>query len=174
MNKLIKIIAIGLLLAGGTISYIYTAPYSGNAGLSRMPGVRIGGNIVEPPDDFSIFNDVGTNLIMKLDGFPPFVVYLAYVGTPEGIITGTRPDGGYWPQRVRDGRNEGWLRIGDETFAMEATEILGDARRPMLELWRPRARESARAIAQAAGRAPPTSRNSEPQLLPEIFLWTPR
>ena len=39
----------------------------------------------------------------------------------------------------------------------------------MLELWRPRARESARAIAQAAGSAPPTSRNSEPQLLPEIF-----
>ena len=174
MNKLIKIIAIGLLLTGGAISYIYTAPYSGNAGLSRMPGVRIGGNIEEPPDDFSIFNDVGTNLIMKLDGFPPFVVYLAYVGTPEGIITGTRPDGGYWPQRVRDGRNEGWLRIGDETFAMKATEILGDARLPMLELWRPRARESARAIAQAAGSAPPTSRNSEPQLLPEIFLWTPR
>ncbi len=174
MNKLIKIIAIGLLLAGGAISYIYTAPYSGNAGLSRMPGVRIGGNIVEPPADFSVFNDVGTNLIMKLDGFPPFVVYLAYVGTPEGIITGTRPDGGYWPQRVRDGRNQGWLRIGDETFAMKATEILGDARLPMLELWRPRARESARAIAQAAGSAPPTSRNSEPQLLPEIFLWTPR
>ena len=70
MNKLIKIIAIGLLLAGGAISYIYTAPYSGNAGLSRMPGVRIGGNIVEPPDDFGVFNDVGTNLIMKLDGFP--------------------------------------------------------------------------------------------------------
>ena len=139
-----------------------------------MPGVRIGGNIVEPPDDFSVFNDAGTNLIMKLDGFPPFVVYLAYVGTPEGIITGTRPDGGYWPQRVRDGRNEGWLRIGDETFAMKATEILGDARLPMLELWRPRARESARAIAQAAGSAPPTSGNSEPQLLPEIFLWTPR
>ena len=129
---------------------------------------------MEPPDDFSIFNDVGTNLIMKLDGFPPFVVYLAYVGTPEGIITGTRPDGGYWPQRVRDGRNEGWLRIGDETFAMKATEILGDARLPMLELWRPRARESARAIAQAAGSAPPTSRNSEPHLLPENFLWTPR
>ena len=139
-----------------------------------MPGVRIGGNIVEPPDDFSIFNDVGTNLIMKLDGFPPFVVYLAYVGTPEEVITGTRPDGGYWPQRVRDGRNEGWLRIGDETFAMKATEILGDARLPMLELWRPRARESARAIAQAAGRPPPISRNSGPQLLPEIFLWTPR
>ena len=63
------------------------------------------------------------------------MVYLAYVGTPEGVITVTRPDGGYWARRVREGRNEGWLRIGDETFAMQATEILGDARLPMLELW---------------------------------------
>ena len=77
MNKLLKITAIGVLLAGGMLSYIYTAPYAGNAGLSRMPGVRIGGNIVEPPDDFSVFNEVGTNLLIKLDGFPPFVVYLA-------------------------------------------------------------------------------------------------
>ena len=177
MNKLLKIITVGVLFIGSVMSYIYTAPYAGNAGLSRMPGVRIGGNLLEPPDDFSIFNEVGTNLIMKLDGFPPFVVYLAYVGTPEGVITGTRPDGGYWPQRVRDGRNEGWLRIGDDTFAMKATEIRGNARLPMLELWRPRAARSARAIAQAAGNPPPTSngsRSSEPQLLPEIFLWTPR
>ena len=105
MNKLITIFAIGVLLVGVTMSYIYSAPYYGNADLSRMPGVRIGVNIVEPPDDFSIFNDVDTNLIMKLDGFPPFVVYLAYVGTQELVITGTRPNGGYWPQRVRDGRN---------------------------------------------------------------------
>ena len=112
-----------------------------------MPGVRIGGTDTPAPEDFSSLNDLGTNLIMKLDGFPPFVVYLAYVGTPEGVITGTRPDGGYWPQRVREGRNEGWLRIGDETFAMQATEILGDARLPMIELWSPRAARSARAIA---------------------------
>ena len=105
MNKLITIFAIGVLLAGVTMSYIYTAPYYGNADLSRMPGVRIGVNIVEPPDDFSIFNDVAINLIMKLDGFPPLVVYLAYVGTQELVITGTHPNGGYWPQRVRDGRN---------------------------------------------------------------------
>jgi hypothetical protein len=100
--------------------------------------------LLPPPRDFSSLNDVGTNLIMKLDGFPPFVVYLAYVGTPEGVITGTRPDGGYWPQRVREGRNEGWMRIGDDTFAIQATEILGDARLPMLELWSPRAARSAR------------------------------
>ena len=166
-----------VLVVSGT-SYIYTAPYAGNAGLSRTPGVRIGGTPTAAPEDFSSLNDVGTNLIMKLDGFPPFVVYLAYVGTPGGVITGTRPDGGYWPQRVREGRNEGWLRIGDETFAMRATEILGDARLPMLELWSPRAARSARAIAQAAGETVPARDSaiggSEPRLLTEIFLWTPR
>jgi hypothetical protein len=180
LNKKLSIMTIalitGLFTGGG--SYIFTAPYAGNSGLSRMPGVRIGGTLTAAPEDFSSFNDIGTNLIMKLDGFPPFVVYLAYVGTPEGVITGTRPDGGYWPQRVREGRNEGWLRIGDETFAMQATEIHGDDRLPMLELWRPRAVRSARAIAQASGETVSTrdssTEPSEPQLLPEIFLWTPR
>ena len=174
----IAVIAITMILVVGGTGYIYTAPYAGNAGLSRMPGVRIGGTPAVAPEDFSSLNDVGTNLIMKLDGFPPFVVYLAYVGTPEGVITGTRPDGGYWPQRVREGRNEGWLRIGEETFAMKATEILGDAKLPMLELWSPRAAISARAIAQASGETAPRTNNAvggpESSLLPEIFLWTPR
>ena len=177
MSSIATIAIIMVLVVGGG-SYIYTAPYAGNAGLSRMPGVRIGGTLTDAPKDFSALNDIGTNLIMKLDGFPPFVVYLAYVGTPGGVITGTRPDGGYWPQRVREGRNEGWLRIGDETFAMRATEILGDARLPMLELWSPRAARSARAIAQAAGETVPARDSaiggSEPRLLPEIILWTPR
>ena len=91
----IATIAIIMVLVVSGTSYIYTAPYAGNAGLSRMPGVRIGGTLTAAPEDFSSLNDVGTNLIMKLDGFLPFVVYLAYVGTPEGVITGTRPDGGY-------------------------------------------------------------------------------
>ena len=180
MNSKLKVavIATVMVLVVGATSYVYTAPYTGNEGFSRMPGVRIGGRDTPAPRDFSSLNDAGTNLIMKLDGFPPFVVYLAYVGTPEGVITGTRPDGGYWPQRVREGRNEGWLRIGEETFAMRATEILGDARLPMLELWSPRAARSARAIAQAAGETVPARDSaiggSEPRLLPEIFLWMPR
>ena len=163
----------------GVATYVYTAPYAGNAGFSRMPGVRIGGTLTPAPEDFSSLNDVGTNLIMKLDGFPPFVVYLAYIGTPQGVITGTRPDGGYWPQRVRDGGDEGWLRIGDQTFAMKATEILGDAKLPLIELWRPRAARSRRAIAEAAGETLPetqeaSNRSADSQLIPEIFLWTPR
>lgn len=173
------LLAISAFLVAGILSYIYTAPYAGNAGLSRMPGVRIGGTLTPPPEDFSSLNDVGSNLIMKLDGFPPFVVYLAFLGTPEGVITGTRPDGGYWAKRVRDGGNEGWLRIGDETFAMKATEIRGDAKLPLIELWRPRAARSRRAIAEAAGESLPEAqvdgnKGSEAQLIPEIFLWTPR
>ena len=108
-NKLnIPIIAAIVVLMTGALSYVYTAPYPGNEGLSRTPGVRIGGADTAPPRDFSSLNDVAGNLIMKLSGFPPFVVYLSFVGTPEGVITATRPDGGYWAQRVREGRNEGW------------------------------------------------------------------
>ena len=164
-NKLnIPIIAAIVVLMTGALSYVYTAPYPGNEGLSRTPGVRIGGADTAPPRDFSLLNDVAGNLIMKLSGFPPFVVYLSFVGTPEGVITATRPDGGYWARRVREGRNEGWLRIGDETYAMQATEILGDARIPMLELWSGRTRMP---MDIAVG-GPDPLRNWE------VFFWTPR
>jgi hypothetical protein len=88
-------------------------------GWQRTPGVIIGGTPAPAPSDFTPLNDVGVNLIMKLGGFPPFVVYLSYVGTPEGVITATRPDGGYWAQRVREGDTDGWLRIGDTRYAMQ-------------------------------------------------------
>ncbi len=172
----IAVIVTVMALVVGATSYVYTAPYAGNEGLSRMPGVRIGGTDTPGPRDFSSLNDAGLNLIMKLSGFPPFVVYLAYVGTPEGVITATRPDGGYWARRVREGRNEGWLRIGDETFAMQATEILGDARLPMLELWGPRAARSARAL-RAGESGPPTDvavGGPAPFRDMEVFFWTPR
>ncbi len=177
-KRRIALIVTVVVVLVGIVTYVYTAPYAGNSGLSRMPGVRIGGTLSPPPEDFSSLNDVGTNLIMKLDGFPPFVVYLAYLATPDGIITGTRPDGGYWPQRVRDGGNEGWLRIGDETFAMKAIEIHGDAKLPLIELWRPRAASSRKALAEAGGgllRETQDVRNRglESQLVPEIFLWIP-
>lgn len=180
MNSKLNIAVVFILavLVVGALSYVYTAPYAGNSGLSRTPGVRIGGIVTSPPADFSTLNNAETNLIMKLDGFPPFVVYLAYYGTAEGVITGSRPDGGYWPQRIREGRNKGWLRIGEETFAMQATEILGDERLPMLELWSPRAISSARAIAEAAGETGPTATlvDGSPRVLRnnEVFLWTPR
>jgi len=157
-------IATGVVLLIGVTSWLYTAPYAGNQGLQRMPGVRIGGTATPAPNDFSTLNDVGVNLLMKQGGFPPLVIYLSYVGTPEGVITATRPDGGYWAQRVRDGQTDGWLRIGDATYAMRATEILGDARLPMLELYSGRTRLP---MDRAVG-------GPDPLRDWEVFLWTPR
>ncbi len=157
-------IVTGLLLVIGATSYVYSAPYLGNQGLSRTPGVRIGGTATPAPNDFSTVNDVGGTLLMKQGGFPPFVIYLTYVGTPEGVITATRPDGGYWAQRVRDRGGDGWLRIGDATYVMTATEILGDARLPMLELY---SGKSGMPMDRAAG-------GPEPLRDWEVFFWTPR
>ena len=166
MNKKLRIaeIATGVVLLLGVTSWVYTAPYAGNQGLQRTPGVRIGGTDTPAPDDFSTVNDVAGNLLMKQGGFPPLVIYLSYVGTPEGVITATRPDGGYWARRVRDGRTDGWLRIGDATYAMRATEILGDARRPMLELY---SGKTGMPMDRAVG-------GPDPLRDWEVFLWTPR
>ena len=166
MNGKLKIagIAAGVVLLIGATTYVYTAPYAGNQGIQRTPGVRIGGTDTPAPNDFSTVNDVGTNLLMKQSGFPPFVIYLSFVGTPEGVITATRPDGGYWARRVRNGRTDGWLRIGDATYAMRATEILGDARLPMLELY---SGKTGLPMDRAVG-------GPDPLRDWEVFLWTPR
>ena len=157
-------IAMGVVLLIGVPSWVYTAPYAGNQGLQRTPGVRIGGTDTPAPNDFSTVNDVGGTLLMKQGGFPPFVIYLSYVGTPEGVITATRPDGGYWAQRIRDGKTDGWLRIGDATYAMQAREILGDARVPMLEMY---SAKSGMPMDIPAG-------GPDPLRDWEVFLWTAR
>ncbi|HSH76027.1 MAG TPA: hypothetical protein VLA09_10130 [Longimicrobiales bacterium] len=162
-SKIAGIIA-AFVLVIGLPTYVFTAPYPGNTGWQRTPGVRIGGTESPAPADFTPLNEVGVNLKMKLVGFPPFVVYLSYVGTPDGVITATRPDGGYWAQRVRDRGGDGWLRIGDRTFAMRATEVLGDERIPMLE-------------AYSARTGLPMDRpvgGPDPVRDWEVFLWTPR
>ena len=159
----ITAIAMGVVLIGAT-SYVFTAPYPGNTGLERTPGVRIGGTVTPAPSDFRPFNDVGGNMMMKLSGFPPFVVYLSYVGTAEGLITATRPDGGYWAQRVRDGNGDGLLRIGDATYAMRAAEVLGEARLPMLELYSAR---TGLPMDRAVG-------GPDPLRDWEVFVWTAR
>ena len=166
MNGKLEIAGIvtGVVLLIGVPSWVYTAPYAGNQGLQRTPGVIIGGTDTPAPNDFSTVNDVGTNLLMKQGGFPPFVIYLSYVGTPEGVITATRPDGGYWAQRVRDGNTDGWLRIGDARYAMRATEILGDARLPMLELY---SGKTGLPMDRAVG-------GPDPLRDWEVFFWTPR
>ncbi len=165
MNTRMIVAATALVLVtAGLLGWIFTAPYLPNQGLARTPGLIIGGTLASAPDDFTALNDVPGPLLMKQAGFPPLVIYLSFVGTADGVITATRPDGGYWAQRVRDRGGDGWLRIGDETFAMTATEILGEARMPMLEQW-----------AAKAGRSvdEPLYEGSEPLRDWEVFFWTP-
>ena len=165
MNKrMIAGAAVLAVLTVGILSWIFTAPYLGNQGLSRTPGIIIGGAITPAPSDFTPLNDIPGPLLMKQSGFPPLVIYLSFVGTPGGVITATRPDGGYWAQRVRDRGGDGWLRIGEATYAMTATEIVGDARLPMLEQW-----------AAKAGRSVDEPVYEGAELLRdwEVFFWTP-
>ncbi|MGE4630236.1 MAG: hypothetical protein AAEC86_07325 [Pseudohongiellaceae bacterium] len=126
----------GVIIFGALLAWVSTAPYLSNQGLGRTPGIIIGGTPTEAPGDFTPLNEsIRGPMFMKQSGFPPFVNYLTWVGTPEGVITATRPDGGLWAQRVRDRGGNGWLRIGEATYAMEAVEIFGDERIAMLEQW---------------------------------------
>ncbi len=117
--------ALGIVLIIGFAYYVFTAPYT------RFPGVRIGGTLTTAPADLTTLNGERVALL-KLAGFPPFVIRVWYVPEQDGIITATRPDNGYWARRVR-GNPDGWLRIGDQTFALAGREVLGEARRPYLE-----------------------------------------
>ncbi len=120
----------------GLFSWMLTAPYLGNEGLARTPGVIIGGTLTPAPEDYTTLNPPPPfPLMMKLQGFPPFVNYLSWAATPEGVITATHPDGALWAQRIRDRGGAGWLRIGDATFAMEAVEVFGDERLDMMQQW---------------------------------------
>jgi hypothetical protein len=91
-------IVTGVVLLLVLVAWLATAPYPGNTGWQRTPGVIIGGTPPPTPSGFMPLNDVGVNLIMKLSGFPPFVVYLSYVGTPEGVITATLLDTAVGPE----------------------------------------------------------------------------
>ena len=162
-NKIAGIVA-GVMFLAAVMSWMFTAPYLGNQGLSRTPGVIIGGTETPAPRDFTPLNDVPGPMLMKQSGFPPLVIYLSFVGTPEGVITATRPDGGYWAQRVRDGGADGWLRIGDATYAMQATEVLGDVRLPLLEMY---SAQTGLPMDQAVG-------GPDPLREWEVFVWTPR
>ena len=129
-------ILIGAVLLVGVLSWMFTAPYLGNTGLARTPGVILGGTPTPAEADFTPLNEsVRLPLLMKQSGFPPFVTYLSWVGTADGVITATHPDGALWAQHVRDHGGDGWLRIGEATYTMEANEIFGDEAIAMMEQW---------------------------------------
>ncbi len=159
-------IVVGVVLLAGIVGWISTAPYLSNQGLGRTPGVIIGGTLTAAPADFTPLMDSHQGpIMMKQAGFPPLVIYLSWVGTPDGVITATRPDGGYWAQRVRDRGGDGLIRIGDQTFEMTAEEVLDDRRLPMMSQW---AARSGRSLDE------PLYAGSEPLREWEVFFWTPR
>jgi len=165
-NKKMTGIGGGVILLAAILGWMFTAPYLSNEGLSRTPGVIIGGTLTPAPDDFSSFNGrVQGPLQMKQAGFPPFVSYLSWVGAPGGVITATRPDGGRWARRVHEDGGDGWLRIGDSTFAMKAEQITGPDHLPMMQQW-----------ATKAGRTldEPLYEGSEPMREWEVYFWRPR
>ena len=154
----------GVALFIGVTGWISTAPYLSNEGLGRTPGVIIGGTLTEPPGDFTPLNGRHEGpLMMKQAGFPPLVIYLSWIGTPDGVITATRPDGGYWAQRVRDRGGDGLLRIGDATYEMTAIEIFGEERIAMMRQW-----AGGRSIDEAP------YEGAEPLRDWEVFFWTSR
>ena len=159
-------VSLGLVLIVGLFAWVLTAPYLSNQGLGRTPGLIIGGTLTEAPDDFAPLNEsVQGPLYMKQAGFPPLVVYLSWVGTEGGVITATRPDNGYWARRIRERGGDGWLRIGEATYSMEATEIHGDETMAMMEQW---ASKSGRSLDE------PLYAGSEPLREWEVFFWEPK
>ena len=158
-KKKIAGLAFTAVLVIAATTYVFVTPYN------RIAGVRIGGTLTPPPADFTAAfkRTVGT---IKTGGFPPFVVNVSLVPFKEGFITSTRPDAGYWSQRARLAPN-GYTRIGDSTFAMKATEVVGEAKKPYLEaMFGPdlNRRLSGGVIIGV----------SEPVGEWQLFLWTPR
>lgn len=156
-----KIVGLGLLaiLVIAATTYVFVAPYN------RIAGVRIGGKLTPAPADFSAALEPGIGTI-KTGGFPPFVVHVSLVPFEGGFITATRPDGGYWSQRARVAPN-GYARLGDSTFAMRATEILGEEKYPYLRIWGGPDLDRRLSGGVIIG-------ESEPLREWQLFLWTPR
>ena len=154
---------VGTLVGLAAAAYAATAPYE------RFPGVVIGGEPTPPPADWNTVNDHG-EVLMKLAGFPPFVIRIVYSTDEGGVITATRPDGGYWAARVRSGRRDGWIRLGDATYALRATEIVGDDRIPYLESYA--GKNGMSMGCDFEGEIIPSV--NEPVHTWEVFYWTPR
>ena len=160
----IILLAVGVLATVAGLVYVYTAPFA----YQRAIGIRVGGELTPAPADWTTVNQPGL-AYLKLAGFPPFVIKIVYSADEGGIITATRPDNGYWAARVR-GRPDGWIRIGDATYALAGLEITGDARIPFLESYG--GKNGMDMGYDFAGEVIPGS--NEPLHTWEVFYWTAR
>lgn len=151
--------ALAAILVVAATVYVFATPYN------RIAGIRIGGTLTAPPADFTTGFKPTIGMI-KTGGFPPFVVHVSLVPFKGGFITSTRPDGGYWSKRARVAP-DGYVRHGNTTFAMKATEVVGDEKKPYIQaMFGPdlNRRLSGGVIVGV----------SEPVGEWQVFLWTPR
>ena len=161
-QRQIESITLASVAAIMVLVYVFMTPYN------RVAGIRIGGIETPPPDDWGTVDDQRI-IQLKTGGFPPFVVNVVYAVAEDGVITATRPDGGYWAQRAREDP-DGWLRIGNAAYAMRATEILGDDRLPLLTAYGEK-----NGMRMDTGPSGGMIRGqAEPLSTWEVFLWTPR
>ena len=124
-RKSVAGIAFAAILVVAATAYVFATAYN------RIAGVRIGGTLTAPPEDFTtVFKPTIGEI--KTGGFPPFVVHVSLVPFKGGFITSTRPDGGYWSKRARIAP-DGYVRHRNSTFAMKATEVLGAAKKPYIQ-----------------------------------------
>jgi len=154
--------AVAVVLSVAIVLYVFMTPYN------RIAGVRIGGVETPAPTDWTTVNHLGI-IQLKTGGFPPFVVNVVYSVTEHGVITATRPDGGFWAKQAR-ANPDGWIRIGAATYAMRASEILGDERIPLLEAYG--AKNNMSMSVPASGGV--IQGVAEPLSTWEVFFWTPR
>lgn len=157
--KKVVALAFAVAVVAAATTYVFTAPYT------RIAGVRIGGTMTPPPNDFTAAFQRNVGLI-KTGGFPPFVVHVVLVPFKNGFITATRPDGGYWSKRAK-AAPDGYVRTGNTTLAMKATEVLGDDRYPYLREWGGPDLDRRLSGGVIIG-------ESEPLRDWQVFLWTPR
>jgi hypothetical protein len=153
-------IGLAAAIVVAALVYVFVTPYN------RTPGVRLGGTPTAAPADWTSVNSVRL-MQLKPDGFPPFVVNIWFVGTPEGVITATRPDGGYWGQRVRANPNA-TVRIGGSAYKVKAREVRDyPQRKAMLAAYVDKYN-----LQKVAGMTLDDLAN--PSLPWEVFFWTPQ
>lgn len=150
----------GALVVVAIITFIFMTPYN------RTPGVRLGGTATTAPADWTNISPV-REMQLKPAGFPPFVANIWYVGTPEGVITATRPDNGYWGRRVRANPNA-TIRIGDAAYSVTAREVTQTTERNrMLQAYVSKYNPD-------GGPGLSYEALSNPDMPWEVFFWTPR
>ncbi|MEM7412162.1 MAG: hypothetical protein AAF430_18180 [Myxococcota bacterium] len=122
-----KILKIGLpiVLVLGLITLI-AAP------IGPVPGLFIGGTPVDAPQEWRDTSGID-EIRLKVPGFPPRVVIIWVIDHEGELYVVGGSDSG-WVERIGNG-GPVELRLGDDTYALNASLLSGPKWRPVLEAW---------------------------------------